>query len=231
MFSSDTTQVVAAREAEDPTFDSSKAPRKAPQEEVIEVPSNESFVDSKQKARDGGDDGLDTENLSKTMKDVKARASSDTEDLSEMVKIKRSETEVKKEDSVKLEKDAQPPEINEVTTSKSKELTDETPIVEVKSEASPSKIAEIPTAEVSTNLANSSRSDNETEVSAARIKEVCPISMVFWHTKKLGALQNRWFHPKNQRLDPPMEVKKTCIAEAFRVLKIATGLRGQERVM
>jgi len=132
-------------------------------------------VDSKQKEMKGragaGEDTEDTSPDIAEMVKIKRRSDSPLEEMVEPP-LKPPE-EVKQEDSEKLEKDAQSPEINEVTTSTTKHLTDEgeTPPVEIKSEASPSKIAEIPTAEVPTNVEESKRSDNETAEVSATIKE------------------------------------------------------------
>ena len=171
---------------------------------AVEPPELE--VDSKQKAMKDSrgkirEDTEDTNRTDITEKKIKRRSDSQLEEavvspaLPEMVEPsepplkKAPEEEVKlSEDAEKVEKDAQPPEIKEVTTSSTKQLTDGvegTPPAEIEGEASPSKVAaEIPTAEVSTNLEESKGSDNETAEVSATIEEVSRICMVDLGTQK-----------------------------------------------
>lgn len=179
---------------------------------AVEPPELE--VDSKQKAMKDSraeirEDTEDTNRTDIAEKKIKRRSDSQLEEavvspaLPEMVEPsepplkpqispplkKAPEEEVKlSEDAEKLEKDAQSPEIKEVTTSSTEQLTDEvegTAPVEIEGEASPSKVAaEIPTAEVSTNLETSKGSDNETAEVSATIKEVSRICRVDLGTQK-----------------------------------------------
>ena len=186
--------------------DTSKVLEESRCQESLAVEPPELEVDSKQKAMKDSraeirEDREDTISTDIAEKKIKRRSDSQLEEavvspaLEEMVEPsepplkKPPEEEVQlSEDVEKLEKDAQPPEIKEVTTSSTKQLTDDvegTPPAEIRSEASPSKVAaEIPTAEVSTNLETSKGSDNETFEVSATIKEVSRICRVDLGTQK-----------------------------------------------
>lgn len=176
-------------------FESGKAVE--PPELEVDSKLSKAMKDSRAEIRE---DTEDTNRTDIAEKKIKRRSDSQLEEavvspaLPEMVEPsepplkKPPEEEVKlSEDAEKLEKDAQSPEIKEVTTSSTEQLTDEVEVitpVEMKREASPSKIAEIPTAEVSTNVETSKGSDNETAEVSATIKEVSWICMVDLGTQK-----------------------------------------------
>lgn len=177
-------------------FESGKAVE--PPELEVDSKLSKAMKDSRAEIREDTEDTISTDIAEKK---IKRRSDSQLEEavvspaLPEMVEPsepplkKPPEEEVKlSEDAEKLEKDAQPPEIKEVTTSSTKQLTDDvegTPPAEIRSEASPSKVAaEIPTAEVSTNLEKSKGSANETAEVSATIKEVAWICMVDLGTQK-----------------------------------------------
>ena len=185
-------------------FESGKAVE--PPELEVDSKFSKAMKDSRAEIREDTEDTISTDIAEKK---IKRRSDSQLEEavvspaLPEMVEPsepplkpqispplkKAPEEEVKlSEDAEKLEKDAQSPEIKEVTTSSTEQLTDEvegTAPVEIEGEASPSKVAaEIPTAEVSTNLETSKGSDNETAEVSATIKEVSRICRVDLGTQK-----------------------------------------------